>query len=162
MVLFMVVIFHKHHMLYLSVGKYFITNVPREKKLSYLTLRSVVVSLYSSIFRKKKYHIILKLQVCWKFALKYLYSSLCFSSVGFLEYHCVFGLCSPSFISRCACFFFSNSYRLIKSKIITENIFGKKWNTFHTDIQTKYMWFYWICVFNENTMDDFILIRHNI
>lgn len=54
MVLFMVVIFHKHHMLYLSVGKYFITNVPREKNLSYLTLRSVVVSLYSSIFREKK------------------------------------------------------------------------------------------------------------
>lgn len=134
MVLFMVVIFHKHHMLYLSVGKYFITNVPREKKLSYLTLRSVVVSLYSSIFRKKKYHIILKLQVCWKFVLKYLTSSLCFLSVSSSEYQCVFRLCSPNFISRCACLF-SNTYRLRKSKVITENIFEKKCITFRTDIQ---------------------------
>lgn len=61
----MVVIFHKHHMLYFSVGKYFITNVPGEKSCH--TKPEELLSFHC-IFQsfEKKNHILFKsmLKIC--------------------------------------------------------------------------------------------------
>lgn len=146
-------------MLYLSVGKYFITNVPREKKLSYLTLRSVVVSLYSSIFREKKISYYFKATSMLKICPKIFDQFFVFFIGEFFRISvCVSSMQSEFYQQMCMSF-----QQYLQTQKIKSNhgeYFRKKVYYVSHRYSTKYMWFY--CVLNDNTIDDFILIRHNI
>lgn len=122
--------------------------------MSYLTLRSVVVSLYFSIFRKKN-HILFK---SYKYA-ENLSWTICLVLCDFHRWVLLNIIVCLVYVARILSADVHAFFHKIKGN--HGEYFRKKCNTFHTDIQTKYVWFYWICVLNDNTIDDFILINQN-
>lgn len=71
---------------------------------------------------------------------------------------CVWSM-QPEFYQQ-MCMFFQQYLQTQKIKSNHGEYFRKKVYYVSHRYSTKYMWFY--CVLNDNTIDDFILIRHNI